>query len=84
MNMVSVNDEMIGLEHLPPYIQNISQGKIKRGVPSLAEIIAQAQRDAILRALKSTGGVKKDAADVLGISTTTLWRKITELNIKID
>ena len=43
----------------------------------------EATREAILRALKKTGGKRKEAARMLFISERTLYRKIKELGIEI-
>ena len=47
-------------------------------LPTLAEV----ERQHILKVLKSTGGNRKLAARVLGINTTTVYRKIEKLNLK--
>lgn len=39
------------------------------------------ERARILEALDSAGGLKSQAADLLGISRTTLWRKMRELKL---
>ncbi|UKI39237.1 MAG: hypothetical protein L6V35_09020 [Alistipes putredinis] len=41
----------------------------------------QAQREAILNALRRTGGKRKEAAKILYISERTLYRKMKELGI---
>jgi transcriptional regulator of acetoin/glycerol metabolism len=43
-----------------------------------------AQRDAILEALHDAGGSKTQAADVLGIARSTLYRKIRQYHIEDD
>lgn len=40
------------------------------------------ERAAILRALREAGGVKVRAAEMLGMSRTTLWRKLREHGIE--
>ena len=41
----------------------------------------QAERNTIIEALSKTGGSKKECAELLNISTTTLWRKMKRLGI---
>jgi len=55
-------------------------------VPSrtLAGIVDQAERQALLEALRSTSGNRERAAESLGISATTLWRKMTRLGVTFD
>jgi len=43
--------------------------------------IKQSEKEAIIRALKQTGGVKKDAAELLGISRRTIQYKSKKYNI---
>ena len=43
---------------------------------TLDEIVGRAERDAIVGALRHTGGAKEQAAKVLGINRTTLWKKL--------
>ena len=41
------------------------------------------EKDMILKALKKFNGKRKDAADELGISERTLYRKIKQFSIEI-
>lgn len=50
-------------------------------LPTLRDIRDQAERRHIERALALTAGQVKAAADVLGISRTTLWEKMRKLGI---
>jgi two-component system, NtrC family, response regulator HydG len=43
--------------------------------------VDSAERDAIESALRECDGSRERAAEVLGISATTLWRKMTRLSI---
>ncbi len=51
---------------------------------TLAAIVDRAERQAIEEALQSTGGNRERAATALGISATTLWRKMTRLGVTYD
>jgi len=51
------------------------------GGKALADVVDGAERQAIESALRDAEGSRERAADVLGISATTLWRKMTRLNI---
>lgn len=54
--------------------------RINKGNFSLAE----AERMLILECLESCSGNQKLSADMLGISTTTLWRKLKSYNIELE
>ncbi len=51
------------------------------GGRTLADVVDGAERQAIEAALRETDGSRERAADALGISATTLWRKMTRLGI---
>jgi len=51
---------------------------------TLADIVDEAEREAVLEALRSTDGSRERAAVTLDISPTTLWRKMTRLGITYD
>jgi transcriptional regulator of acetoin/glycerol metabolism len=81
---VAVSEETtIGIEHLPASLltNSTSQPGVEPGpVVSLAE----AERRAIVNAGRSTGGNLTQAAAVLGIGRTTLWRKMNTMNLTVD
>ena len=69
----------IGVDDILP-----AQNQPKRpqmGGRSLAEIVDVAERQAIEASLRDCDGSREKAAEVLGISPTTLWRKMTRLQI---
>lgn len=51
---------------------------------TLAGIVDDAERRAVVEALRTASGNRERAADALGISPTTLWRKMTRLGIVFD
>ena len=51
---------------------------------TLADIVDEAQRQAIEIALRGSDGSRERAAELLDISPTTLWRKMTRLGIDIE
>jgi two-component system, NtrC family, response regulator HydG len=51
---------------------------------TLADIVDQAERDAVENALRTFDGSRERAAETLNISPTTLWRKMTRLGITYD
>ncbi len=51
---------------------------------TLADIVDEAEREAVLQALRAADGSRERAAVALDISPTTLWRKMTRLGITYD
>jgi two-component system, NtrC family, response regulator HydG len=51
---------------------------------SLADIVDEAERQAVAAALTAHEGNRERAAEALEISPTTLWRKMTRLGISFD
>jgi two-component system, NtrC family, response regulator HydG len=54
------------------------------GGRSLSEVVDTAERGAIESALRECDGSRERAAELLGISPTTLWRKMTRLGIVFE
>jgi two-component system response regulator HydG len=59
------------------------QPSLTRG-RTLADIVDDAEREAVQSALKAYDGSRERAAEALDISPTTLWRKMTRLGITYD
>jgi len=51
---------------------------------TLADVVDSAERHAIETALHDASGSREQAAELLGISATTLWRKMTRLGIVFE
>ena len=64
---------------LPPHIKEREE---RKEIPTMKEIIREAEKNHILRVLASTGGKKKEAAKILGITPKTLWQKLKEYGIQ--
>jgi two-component system, NtrC family, response regulator HydG len=58
--------------------------KSSTGGRTLADIVDEAERSAVLGALREHEGSRERAAEALDISPTTLWRKMTRLGITYD
>jgi two-component system response regulator HydG len=73
-----------GQVHLSDILPN-SNGNgntLHPGRQSLADIVKEVERGAIVRALRQVEGNKERAAEVLGLSPTTLWRKMKRLQLE--
>jgi two-component system response regulator AtoC len=70
--------EQIGLSDLPPELRG--EAPEEGPDPDLSDPQA-VDRQRILHALKRSGGKRGPAAEALGMSRSTLWRKLRELGI---
>ncbi|TAN46059.1 MAG: sigma-54-dependent Fis family transcriptional regulator [Nitrospirae bacterium] len=71
--------DVIGKDDLPPGI-SAQTGGVKKH--ALSAVAAEAEREYIVRILKSTGNNKTRAAEMLGISRKTLWEKMKAYGIE--
>jgi two-component system response regulator HydG len=76
-NGVVTRDDVLP-ERRPEEIANDRTGR------TLADVVDAAERTAIEAALRDCDGSRERAAEILGISATTLWRKMTRLGIVYD
>ncbi len=78
----AAGDGIILEEHLPPEVRN-GEGVVPGDDTLLAlkDEVAQAERRAILRALKLSGGNRSEAARMLGIHRTGLYQKMKQYSI---
>ena len=70
----------IKLEHLPKeLVEKAKEAAMDAPVPN--DPLKMAEARTILGVLKKRGGNRKEAAEELGISAVTLWRKMKKLGI---
>ena len=69
---------------LPPSPASSPLGHSGSGGRALADVVDSAERTAIEAALRDSDGSRERAAELLSISPTTLWRKMTRLGITFD
>jgi DNA-binding NtrC family response regulator len=74
---VMCDDGRIRVEHLPPAMLGVERHDAA-GSSGTTRPLAEMEREYVLAVLKSVDGNKARAAKVLGIGTTTLWRKLKE------
>ncbi len=81
-----VQDGVITTDDLmPPNMEaETANGDPSRPKRVLSEVVDAAERTAIEIALRESEGNREKAADLLAISPTTLWRKMTRLGIVFD
>jgi len=64
---------------IPPEMRNGM--KEEKSPRSLQEVVDRAEREAIENVLREVEGNKEKAAELLGLSSTTLWRKMKRLEV---
>jgi len=65
--------------HLPQFSQ-VEEEEDNKRIPTLAEL----EKQHIQQVLNISGGDRRKAAKLLGINTTTVYRKIEKYNIKVS
>lgn len=78
MNLVDMG-EIIDVEHLS---QRIVGKEYIRNIKNLKDILAKAEKDAIIESVRITNGNKTKAASLLGIGRTTFYEKLEKYNLK--
>lgn len=78
MNLVDMGD-VIDVEHLS---QRIVGKEYIRNIKNLKEILAKAEKDAVIESLRITNGNKTKAASLLGIGRTTFYEKLEKYRLK--
>jgi two-component system response regulator HydG len=79
---LSVNGQIELDDVVPPEARQSSpMAAGGRAQQTLEAVVDRAEKEAIERVLQEVEGNKERAAEVLGLSATTLWRKMKRLNI---
>ncbi len=68
-------------EEFPVYEPETVPDRIQRGRPAVKRAETE-ERERILQALEEAGGQKEAAAELLGISRATLWRKMKKMGLE--
>lgn len=79
---IKAGERRIEAQHLPADVRDSRGDAGERGERYKRDAPAQDERAAIATALAETGGARNAAADRLGMSRTTLWRKIREYGLE--
>jgi len=69
----------VDAEHLPDEVLNPAKSVLPAAGPP--KTLAEVEREYVLQVLEECGGHQVEAARVLGIGRTTLWRKLRQLGI---
>jgi two-component system response regulator HydG len=75
-------DGVIHLDDIiPAELRQSHSGSEIKSPRSLQDVVDRAERDAIESVLREVDGNKEKAAELLGLSSTTLWRKMKRLEV---
>ncbi len=77
---VSCQERMIGIEHLPQAITRKAP-ETRAADPSPASI-EEVKKSRLIQALEATGGNQSKAAELLGISRTSIWSQMKRFRIQ--
>ena len=80
LNIIEPHERLLQRRHLPSQFDKISR-RVPKADLSLDAIIKETERAVITRVLQEEKENRSQASKRLGISTTTLWRKMVELDI---
>lgn len=80
-SLAAMEGETIRLQDLPFHIQRRGKGEPGVQVSSIREVQHKAEKEAIVYALKSSGNNKAQAARILGIHRTLLYKKIKKYQL---
>jgi len=81
---VLCHENLIDVRHLPEQLQTADLSTVPATAPQRVSPLGRAEADAIRAVLSSTGGHLGKAAKELGISRTTLWRKMKKFGISAE
>jgi two-component system response regulator HydG len=73
----------VDVEHLPDDLL-APLLRPEPGTERIRSTLAEAERRHVLRVLEACGGQQLEAARVLGIGRTTLWRKLKAFQVDVD
>ncbi len=77
--MILCDDDRLSVQHFP----HISPNNPKEFIGDLKASVRKLEHDSILAALASAGQDKSKAAEILGLSLSSLYRKMTEVGIEL-
>jgi PAS domain S-box-containing protein len=81
--MAALEGDTIHLQDLPFYLHRSRKRKIEYNRPSLKDVQAKTEKQAIRYALKETANNKAKAARILGIHRTLLYKKMKKFELPL-
>jgi transcriptional regulator with PAS, ATPase and Fis domain len=80
----SIDGDQVQLSDLPFYLQRLPKKSSHQNQTSIKEMHARTEKEVILYALKETGNNKAQAAKMLGIHRTHLYKKMKKYRIALE
>ncbi|HQM91039.1 MAG TPA: sigma 54-interacting transcriptional regulator [Syntrophales bacterium] len=84
LTLLDERDEMIHVEHLPLFSRSLSTRSERSQPRILKDLRATSERDAVLHAIRAANNNKNEAARILGIHRTALYKKMKKLNLPLS
>jgi DNA-binding NtrC family response regulator len=75
---------VIRLEDVIPLDGTTKPQQSRSRAKMMQDVVDEAETNAIVEALREVQGNRERAAEMLGLSSTTLWRKMKRLRIELD
>jgi len=82
--LASIDGNHIRISDLPFYLQRLPKKSSQQTQTSIKDMHARTEKEVILYALKETGNNKAQAAKMLGIHRTHLYKKMKKYRIALD
>ncbi len=82
--LYTLDGEVIGFRHLPVFLQTKAEGYGQKREASLKILSSGLEREAILHSLKIANNNKNEAARLLCIHRTSLYKKMKRMGIPLD
>jgi transcriptional regulator with PAS, ATPase and Fis domain len=84
LSLMDERDETILVEHLPLFFRSLSVRSDRSQAKILKDLRATSEREAVLHAIQVANNNKNEAARILGIHRTALYKKMKKLNLPLS
>lgn len=84
LSMMDEREECLRVEHLPLFFRSLSERSERSPARVLKDLKATSERDAVLHAIRVANNNKNEAARILGIHRTALYKKMKKLNLPLS
>jgi transcriptional regulator with PAS, ATPase and Fis domain len=84
LSLIDEREETIRVEHLPLFFRSLNVRSECLQSPLLKDLRTISERDAVLHAIHAANNNKNQAARILGIHRTALYKKMKKLNLPLN